>query len=259
MMDKAGQNKLNSALIKAVRGCDLPLAKKALAAGADVNACDESGESVLFFLDDLPMQKMLLAAGADTDFQNKDGQTPLMLAILLQDFDFIEILAAKTNLELKDKNGRTALHYAVDMNATTIMQTLLAAGADVNSQDRRGETPLMLALGAWDMDMEGINALLACSPDFEIEDEWKYTALTHAIRSGETERVQALADMGVNFLLPDDDEGVILAELEDDKKMQSFLEKLRTQALERELSVYKTGLSRPLRAAKPLKPKGPRP
>ena len=40
----------------------------------------------------------------------------------------------------------TALHYAVDKGLTSIVDTLLENGADVNAQDETGQTPLMYAV-----------------------------------------------------------------------------------------------------------------
>lgn len=57
-----------------------------------------------------------------------------------------EMLAAKPGLiNGKDRDGTTALHAAADKEATGIAGYLLEQGANVNAQDERGRTPLIIA------------------------------------------------------------------------------------------------------------------
>ena len=59
-----------------------------------------------------------------------------------------KVKAVATLLELganpnwKDKDGLTALHYAVLIENEEIIELLLEHNADVNAQDNEGETPL---------------------------------------------------------------------------------------------------------------------
>lgn len=56
-----------------------------------------------------------------------------------------------TQVGRRDGFGRTALHHAAEAGALAAAQALLAAGADPNARDSRGETPAMLAAhpGPW--------------------------------------------------------------------------------------------------------------
>lgn len=57
-----------------------------------------------------------------------------------------EMLAARPELiNGKDREGMTALHAAADKEATGIANFLLDQGAEVNAQDKRGRTPLIIA------------------------------------------------------------------------------------------------------------------
>jgi len=47
------------------------------------------------------------------------------------------------NLEDRDKNGRTLLHRACEAKQAKTVSVLVAAGADVNSRDGGGTTPLL--------------------------------------------------------------------------------------------------------------------
>jgi ankyrin repeat protein len=49
------------------------------------------------------------------------------------------------DINLKDKNSRTALHCAVDFGNHVVAQTLLGAGADINAKNGAGRTALELA------------------------------------------------------------------------------------------------------------------
>lgn len=49
------------------------------------------------------------------------------------------------DLNVKDENGKTALHHAVNYAVPKIVERLLSLGADVNAQDIMGETPLHYA------------------------------------------------------------------------------------------------------------------
>ena len=51
-------------------------------------------------------------------------------------------LAAGTNVNAKDENGKTPLHFAAFQGHTAIAELLIAKGADLNAKDNQGATPL---------------------------------------------------------------------------------------------------------------------
>jgi ankyrin repeat protein len=68
-----------------------------------------------------------------------------------EDFEKFEILItsfanAGSNINTKDKYGRTPLHYAAIIHNPLYIEVLLNAGADVDAQDCDGNTPLHLAM-----------------------------------------------------------------------------------------------------------------
>ena len=106
--------------------------------------------------------KTLIEAGADLNVQNKFGETPLIQAVKLaaeteednsyENFDELSdarkqslnlLLQAKANVNMKDKEGNTAIFFAGEDE--TLMRQLLEAGADVNVQNLNGDTPLLKA------------------------------------------------------------------------------------------------------------------
>ncbi|ESO94353.1 hypothetical protein LOTGIDRAFT_88217, partial [Lottia gigantea] len=68
----------------------------------------------------------------------QDGDTPELLRILTDTKD-------EVNIEMTNHVGLTALHYGVLSNNMDAVKILLCQGANVNSQDVHGFTPLHTA------------------------------------------------------------------------------------------------------------------
>ena len=110
---------------------------------------------------DVDLMRMLLAGGADPHIKSKDGSTALMMAAGVGRVDEREnnqdyaaaLEAAKLALTLGDDvnaanaAGRTALHGAASIGANGMIQFLSEKGANLNSKDRRGYSPLAIAAG----------------------------------------------------------------------------------------------------------------
>jgi ankyrin repeat protein len=124
--------------------------------------------------------KALIEAGADVNASAKDGDTPLHKAI------FSVTLHAE-NPSATDSFSKTSKAEAVDK-----VQTLIKAGADVNKQNKRGETPLhdaaegssvtavriLLNAGANPniRNRDSKNALLAARKETKNEPDWPEVA-----------------------------------------------------------------------------------
>ncbi|XP_073244839.1 poly [ADP-ribose] polymerase tankyrase-like isoform X3 [Porites lutea] len=138
------------------------------------------------------LARLFISAGADPDAVNKDGRTPMMVAILQNNFPLIETLlecGAKGSVG-KTSDGSQVLHVQaekaddldlsdlypdahVDLTGNTseqreqkqkhlkslvmrasneMMEKLIAGGAEINCVRSNGLTPLMLALSEGNMD-----------------------------------------------------------------------------------------------------------
>lgn len=110
---------------------------------------------------DAPLMRILAEKGADTTSPNEAGTTPLMaatgvdLAFLGEDtgthadaFEAVKVaLEFKHDLNAQNKSGDTALHGAARRGALPIVDLLIAKGAKIDAKNRRGWTPLTVALG----------------------------------------------------------------------------------------------------------------
>lgn len=83
-----------------------------------------------------------------------------------------------TDINSKDRDGRTALMKAALFNKPDDIKALLEKGADPNIQDDDGRTALMLAVVS--ESVEGVKFLLASKADVTIKDRNGKTALTYA-------------------------------------------------------------------------------
>lgn len=85
---------------------------------------------------------LLLARGADPNATTPLGQTPLHVAVLIDQPTLVErLLAAGANPNLTTDRGQTPLHWAVIRTRAWHVQRLLAGGADPNVADAEGRTP----------------------------------------------------------------------------------------------------------------------
>jgi ankyrin repeat protein len=77
----------------------------------------------------------LLEAGASVDLADENGLTPLMAAAMQGNLDLVrKFVGGVTNLHATDRNGRSALQYAVTAQKTEVVRFLLRVAPDVNGQ-----------------------------------------------------------------------------------------------------------------------------
>ncbi len=179
----------NTALIIAIENKDIELARQLIEAGADVNAHNGTLTPLMAALDKATFYPeiqeiiaLLQEHKADINTPNKDGETALMKRAAGATKTFKQVLDMGAEVNLKDKNGLTALMHSAsvpenvkllleknaDVNAQTeegmtaliyaaahgsvkAVQQLLQAKADANAKTKDGITPLIAAAGGWDV------------------------------------------------------------------------------------------------------------
>jgi ankyrin repeat protein len=114
-----------------------------IAKGADVNAKDEDGGTPLHYAANKAVAELLIAEGADVNAKDDQGGTPLHYATTKEIAELL--IANDADVNAKDDRGWTPLHLAASGGHKEIAELLIANDADVNAMDGDGETPLDLA------------------------------------------------------------------------------------------------------------------
>ncbi len=102
-------------------------------------------------------------------------------------------------LHAKNKDGETPLHVAVRKNRkSSLVTTLLDAGADVNTRNNRGFTPLQhLAYSGGSLEL--IELLLERGANIEDETDSKETLLHLAVKAPSDANIKFLLDSGIDI------------------------------------------------------------
>lgn len=116
--------------------------------GADVNARNKSGDSVLYLTVEKNKRKageLLLDKGADIFATNTQNYSPLRLALEyggeVQDW-----LITSQSLNITDGSGNTPLHYAAEWKLEEALVALLQKGAKISAVNANGESALFSAV-----------------------------------------------------------------------------------------------------------------
>ncbi|ABZ92643.1 Ankyrin repeat protein [Leptospira biflexa serovar Patoc strain 'Patoc 1 (Ames)'] len=223
-----------------VRKFDPTLFQLFLEKGANLESKDSFSETPLLTIASSEFKfidhaKVLLDAGANIDAQTKFGVTSLMNAVFSKNFVLVEELIRRgANLELETSEGNTALLAMINMgnyhsDKPKLFQILLDAKANVNHQNREGNSALHLSVIGDSLEIlsiltkqnvdssfknsKGITALeqaiinenwsatkllLTIEKDIDGLDSYGSTKLHSAILNEKYELIQLLLDAGAN-------------------------------------------------------------
>jgi ankyrin repeat protein len=151
-----------TALMLAARKADAELAVQLIRAGANVNASNVNGGTVLMFASiagdagivgvkgHTEVARVLLDFGANQGTRDAYGWTALMRAAGNGRIGVVRLLlgAAGADLALTQEAGATVLHIAAASGDPDIVELLLARGADVAARDGNGNTAADMAMAS---------------------------------------------------------------------------------------------------------------
>ncbi len=164
-----------------------------LAAGADVNACNQNRETALHTVicqDDrwnATVDLLLSAKGVDLEIKDKHGQTVLDLASHPK---------SQTAKRLLAMGAKDSIHAAIKRADPVAIEAFLAGGADVNAVNERGVTLLMHAAANGDSAL--IRLLVDRGAKKDVFDVEGRTAMMVAAYFGRVDAVKLLADLGAD-------------------------------------------------------------
>ena len=153
-------------------------------AGADIETKDDMGRSPLHwscYSGALDVVKMLVEAGAGVRGIDSKGYTCLIFAAANGHTETVRYLAGLKDVDLNHSgnNGRTALHVALQGGGhADVMQLLVDAGADIEAKDIQGATPLHFACMGGELDI--VQKLLKAGADVCVVDDASTTCLMFA-------------------------------------------------------------------------------
>lgn len=147
-------NDMGQMVLEWIIACDrLSMVELLLAHNANPNIQDNIGQTALMFASDADRAKLLLKRGANPNLKDNEGRTMLIRAAMAGHADVIRFLLSLrpsnnqnlylVNVNEIDNKGRSALIYATEKCNKDSIELLLKCGANPNSEDQNGRTPLM--------------------------------------------------------------------------------------------------------------------
>ena len=162
---------------------------KTVVLSQDILAAAESGES--------GRVQECLKGGADVNVKDNEGCTPLHWAAKSGDSESCRLLIdAGADVNDPDKSGLTPLHVAGVNRRHEICKLLIDAGADVNTTDNFGLTPLHVA--AKNKHYETCKVLIDAGADVNAISKSGRSPLDNAVRRGHLETCKVLIDAGAD-------------------------------------------------------------
>uniref|UniRef100_A0ABD2WQD1 Uncharacterized protein n=1 Tax=Trichogramma kaykai TaxID=54128 RepID=A0ABD2WQD1_9HYME len=183
--------------------------------------------------------RLLLTNGADPNTADDYGLTPWHLICMEGvDDDLFELffnreIKQATQLDARDKSGRSPLHYALLANNKKAVEWLLRRGVDLNLADPRGSTPLhLISLEQVDDDMVEIffknNDMSKMKIEINARDESGNTPLHQALLADNKKVAVELLKIGADPNMVDYKEStplhLICERKHDDDLAETFFE-----------------------------------
>ncbi len=127
--------------------------------------------------------KKYIDAGGDINAADRLGRTAFYYAIMYNKTEAAKLLMAHgakdTNPREQKSRGRMPIHYAAMKGNIEIIKLLLASGVDVNTKEKDGTTPLMIAASN-ENNVQTADFLLKNGADINAKNSKGKSALSNA-------------------------------------------------------------------------------
>jgi ankyrin repeat protein len=163
--------------------------------GVDVNTVDSAGNTLVMLAvreDNKALLEQLLLRRARVNVRNRNGDTALRLAAFGGKLSFVQRLVeagAEVNMY-----GWSPLSYAAFNGHTKIVDYLLKRGAEIDAVTENGATALMIAVRNGHRELVALLLQRAANPN--ISNENGETALDWAEKANDAAMIQRLRDAG---------------------------------------------------------------
>jgi ankyrin repeat protein len=144
---------------------------------------------------DIEVAKICFLRGASLSEALPSGEFPLFIALKKQNFQFVEFLQQYgVDMNMRDKDGRGALHIAAANNDDEAICRLVELGAKRKLKDRKGQTALHAAAAAGHAKI--VELLLELAAEINATDKAGWTAVSHAEFNDRFELADRLVKLG---------------------------------------------------------------
>jgi ankyrin repeat protein len=171
-----------------------------IAAGADVNVRNSSGQTGLMFLTNpatVDLVRDLLGAGAKVNARDNFGDNALMNAAATGNAAVLrELITAGARVDATNQSGETALFFAARGNNPEVVTLLLDAGAWINARNEDDATALLTV--ADDADFETFRVLVERGTNIRHPEIYGKTALMNAALNEDPRLVKLLLEAGAD-------------------------------------------------------------
>ena len=186
-----GSGSPDAALLMSAASGDTAGVSRALSAGAALEARDHRGRTALLLAvagDHLEVARVLLLRGADPDAVDDTSDTPWLVTGVTGSVAMLELLLpAQPDMTLRNRYGGIAVIPASERGHVAYVQRVVQTGIDVDHVNDLGWTALLEAVILGDGSaryQEIVRILLSAGADPTLADREGVTPVQHARRLG---------------------------------------------------------------------------
>ncbi|MCM1002667.1 ankyrin repeat domain-containing protein, partial [Wolbachia pipientis] len=150
------------------------------------------------------LAKYLEEYEGDVDAKDGNGRTFLHFAVEINNEKSVKLLIARgADVNAQDRDKRIPLHFAVAENNEELVELLIEHGANVDAQNKDGLTPLHYAVAARNKEL--VKLLIEHQANIDVQGKDKRTPLYFAAKRGYVEIIECLVDSGASVNTQDKD------------------------------------------------------